>query len=87
MSIKIQILSLSKNQLNLYRKSNFYHKKSNDIFNKISNFISIKNKFYLYQKSKFIFIKNRILSLSNFYSLFSINYLDFFKQTKNTNFN
>jgi len=37
-----------------------------------------KRKFYLYQKSKFIFIKNQILSLSKFYLIFAINYLDIF---------
>jgi len=40
-----------------------------------SNFIFIK-KNYLYKK--FIFIKNQILSLSKFYLIFSINYLDIF---------
>jgi len=60
-------------------KIKFYlYKKSNDIFNKISNFIFIKTKFYLYQKSKFIFIKNQILSLLKFYLIFAINYLDIF---------
>jgi len=37
-----------------------------------------KTKVYLYQKSKFIFIKNEILSLSKFYLIFSIDYLDIF---------
>jgi len=37
-----------------------------------------ETKFHIYQKSKFIFIKNQILSLSKFYFIFAINYLDIF---------
>jgi len=45
MFIKTQILSLSKKSITyLLLKIKFYlYKKSNDIFNKISNFILIKN--------------------------------------------
>ena len=86
--IKTQILSLSKNQLYLYRKSNFMIIKNRMISLIKYQILSLsKTKFSIYQKSKFIFIIIQILSLSKFYLIFAINYLDIFEQTKNINFN
>jgi len=51
MFIKTQILSLSKNQLYLYRKSNFFFIKNHMIFLIKYQILSLsKIKFYLYQK-------------------------------------
>jgi len=64
MFIKTQILSLSKNQLHLYQKSNFIFIKNQMIYLIKYQILSLaKTKFYLYQKSKFIFIKNQIFYL------------------------
>jgi len=77
--IKTQILSLSKNQLYLYRKSNFMIIKNRMISLIKYQILSLsKTKFSIYQKSKFIFIIIQILSLSKFYLIFAINYLDIF---------
>jgi len=84
---------LIKHKFYLYQKSITFLSKIKFYLYK-NQMISLLNiKFYLYQKphsifikkSKFTFIKNlknQILSLSKFYLIFAINYLDFFNKLK-----